>query len=244
MRTRRWSLTWEVGLIAAAIALQTVHETTSYDAGFMYVDGVGIPAVLASVLLGMRSGVRVAVATALGIWALDSSGLVGALLKLAATLGTILAVRYATARAVLLLAGLAAFLMAGGTALLLRVLGGAALYLGIATVAGPLVAGAAAYAAAPGGGGAAAFPAPLSLRRLLIALAGAVLLRGALMVAGDLFFAVPVFFHEPAAEALRAYPPETIFLWNGVQAVIDGASAWIVAGWAARHDAVTPAITV
>lgn len=239
VNTRRWSLIWEVGLIAAAVALQSVHEATSYDAGFMYVDGVGIPAVLASVLLGMRSGVRVAAATALGIWALDSSGLVGALLKLAATLSTIVALRYATTRAMLLLAGLAAFLMAGGTALLLRVLGGAALYLGIAAVAGPLVAGAAAYVAAPGGGRAAAFPAPLPVRRLLVALAGAVLLRGALMVAGDLFFAVPVFFHEPAAEALRAYPAEAIFLWNGVQAVIDSVSAWTVAGAAARLGART-----
>jgi riboflavin transporter FmnP len=239
VNTRRWSLAWEVGLIVAAVALQSVHEATSYDAGFMYVDGVGIPAVLASVLLGMRSGVRVAVATALGIWALDSSGLVGALLKLAATLSTIVALRYATTRATLLLAGLAAFLMAGGAALLLRVLGGGALYLGIAAVAGPVVAGAAAYAAATGGGRAVVFPAPLPVRRFLVALAGAVLLRGALMVAGDLFFAVPVFFHEPAAEALRAYPPETIFLWNGVQAVIDGVSARIVASAVSHLEAGT-----
>jgi len=72
-------------------------------------------------------------------------------------------------------------------------------------------------------------PPPLPVSRWFVALAGAVLLRGSLMVAGDLFFAVPVFFHEAAVDAMRAYPPATILLWNGVQAVIDGLAALVVA---------------
>jgi riboflavin transporter FmnP len=235
VNVRRWSLTWEAVLIAAAIALQSVHDATSYDAGFMYVDAVGVPAVIASLLLGVRSGVRVAVATAAGIWLIDNSALVGALLKLAATLSIIVALRYATVRAALVLAGLAAFLMAGGTVLLLRVLGGAALYLGIAAVAAPILGAGAAYAVARPEESGPTFPGRLPAQRLFAALACAVLLRGALMVAGDLFFAVPVFFHEPAGEAMRAYPPATIFLWNGVQAVVDAVLGWIVAGVATRH---------
>jgi hypothetical protein len=229
MDIRRWSLAWEITLISAAIALQSVHEVTSYDAGFMYVDVVGVPAVIASLLLGMRSGLRVAVATGFGIFLLDSSGLVGALLKLAATMSTIVALRCATTTATLVLAGVSAFLIAGGTSLTLRVLGGASLYLGIAAVAFPLLAGVALAVAAPERGAMHASSPRIPFQRLLVPLVTAVMLRGALMVAGDLFFAVPVFFHESAAEAMRAYPPPAILLWNGVQAVIDGGTAWVVA---------------
>jgi len=229
MNAARRSQTWELGLIAAAVALQSIHEATSYDAGFMYVDAVGIPAVLASTVLGIRSGVRVAAATAVGIWALDASGSIGALLKLAATLSTMLALRFTTTRAAILLAGLSTFLAAGGTALTLRLLGGATLYLGAAAVAAPVVAATVASRAEAPGGAAATVPPPLPVSRWFVALAGAVLLRGSLMVAGDLFFAVPVFFHEAAADAMRAYPPATILLWNGVQAVIDGLAALVVA---------------
>ena len=228
-RVRR-RLAVEAALVAAAIALQSVHGVTSYDAGFMYVDVVGVPAVIATLLLGMRGGVRVAAATALGIYLLDGSGLVGALLKLAATMSTIVALRCATARWTFVLAALSAFLVAGGASLTFRVLGAAALYVGLAAVALPLVAGVALAVGAPDRRAAQASIPRSSARLLLVPLLAAIMLRGTLMIAGDLFFAVPVFFHESVVDAMRAYPPATIFLWNGVQAVIDAVAGWVLAG--------------
>jgi len=219
------------GLLAlAAVALQASHETFSYDAGFMYVDPVGIPSVLACLLLGFRASMRVLLATVAAIVLLDPSGVIGALLKLAATLPVVLALQRPSAAATAGFVALGAFLLSGGTNWLARLLGsGWSMAVGLAAVAAPILAAGVTWWQRP--------PTTdiFGSWRLPLAIALAILARGCLMVFADLYFAVPVFFGQTLLEAVAGTPAHVVMGWNGVQAVVDVLGAGLLAMAWRRH---------
>ena len=122
-RDHSMKLVGEVALAAAAIGCQIAHHRVGYDAGFMWVDLVGVPPMLAAYLWGPRAGMRVLLAPVIWILLIEPVGWIGAGFKASATLAAMVAASRPSAR---LLAGgalVAAVLLAGGTGLLVAAAG-------------------------------------------------------------------------------------------------------------------------
>jgi len=231
-RDHSMKLVGEVALAAAAIGCQIAHQRVGYDAGFMWVDLVGVPPMLAAYLWGPRAGMRVLLAPVLWILLVEPVGWIGAGFKASATLAAMVAASRPSAR---LLAGgalVAAVLLAGGTGLLVAAAGPVTEAIGAAALAAPLVAAVVVWAQSNRG----RTSLSVAWRPLLLAVGCAIVLRGSLMVIADLLFAFPVFFGVPAGSALSTQPPWSIFVWNGVQAAVDVAAAGVVAGWCHRPE--------
>ena len=223
-----WTLLVELALAAAAVALQAAHRHVSYDAGFMYVDPVAIPAVAACLVIGFRASARVLAVTVLAIWMLDDSGTIGAALKLVATLPGLVILLWPPWW-LAAIAGLAcAFLVGGGTVALYAAVGEGISRLGAAAILLPAAAAVAAFLRPR---------RPVDVWRPAIALRvllTVVFVRGALMVLGDTFFAVPVYFGRSFEDTLRSMPAWSVVAWNAVQATIDLGGGMAVAWLAGR----------
>ena len=216
----------ELALAATAVGLQAAHSSVSYDAGFMFVDPVAVPAVLACLLLGFRASLRVLLVTVLAVWMLDSSGTIGAALKLSASLPGLILLLYPRWWLLAVFGSAGVLLVAGGTGILYAHIGEGISRLGAVAILAPVAAAAVVYVR-PRPPADVWTPA-VAVRVLLVV----VTVRGTLMILGDTFFAVPVFFGQSFEDTLRSMPAWSVMAWNGVQATVDLggglAAAWLV----------------
>lgn len=230
---RTYKIAAEGLLVALALVFQLGHGIIGWPTNFgMTVDLVGFPALLAFFLFGFKSSLRVLLLTTLGIIFLAPSGIIGAAMKLSATVGCLIVLRFGNILwlpVLLILAGLSLF----GMSMVLNSLNEFALYLGAIVMVLPFLAALAAYflieekRTKPKDYG--------SLYTMAVLLVCAILLRGAVTVISNVFFAVPTFFPSDKGYLIQVEQIITallhfwIFLWNAVQQVVEFSLAWVVA---------------
>jgi riboflavin transporter FmnP len=227
-------------LAALAFALQFFNGILGIPTGFgMTVDLAAVPVIIALFVLGTEYSLTVLALLAVIILATSSTGYIGAVTKVGATLPMVLIPFFiGRGKSLRLVATgfIAAFLLA---ILLFAVSAEFAKMPGIEIVAGlaPLTLLLMLLFAIKNGG-----KVELGNPRLAVmALALAAIARGAVMTIANLYFAGPVFFHISPDEfigmldslALPLFGAGmgwfVLFFWNLVQAVVEFAVAWVAA---------------
>ncbi len=242
--------TYQIMAIALLAALGAVFQLT-HDVlgisraitGFMYVDLVAVPVLLAFFVLGFESSLYVAVLIALLITLLTGDW-IGASMKFAATLPMVLVPglmvvlmgrKYHIFDVVLVVVGsialaIVALILAGtvGSSPLITGIVKDKLVLGllpILVLAGWSVLLAYLWGKAGGANMTLLARSDVMILTLLLAL----FVRGIAAVVSNYYYAIPIFFGMSTEAAMDAFPWYIIFGWNAVQGLVEMLIAWVIA---------------
>ncbi|MEM3030749.1 MAG: hypothetical protein QXH27_03375 [Candidatus Micrarchaeia archaeon] len=234
-------------LAALAVLLQFSHNFIGLPmsvTGFMWVDLVGVPALLAFFLFGFEHALYVSVLTALAITFAAPDSWLGASTKFAGTMSMIIVpATYALYRKNLDAGKLAAILVVGTAySLTAFVLSGAVnlasqawveitdpLLLGVLPVLAIALYSVALHALWSRQKRMLRADEFAKAKVLLEVLAVSLVVRGLVMTVVNYYYAGPLFFGQATQEIMRALPWERIFFWNAVQGSIEVLAAWGIA---------------
>ncbi len=240
-------------LAACALILQIANPILGINTGFgMTIDLVGVPIILALFMFGVEASIEVLALATLFIAIFAPTGIVGALMKFAATAPVIIFAALNMARkgknpgmlenGLMLVAGVvaSALIFALGGWIYSELKDTSLLVFGLLPVLA--MAGALFIVQKMGGGKKHDYRIFENSRSFLVVVAAAVILRGVAMIIANYYFAGPLYF-KLSPEEFVGYISSTdilvfgknsawqivVFAFNAIQAIAEIAVAWILA---------------